>query len=169
MRLSFAALLATCAIAACANNPSASTRLAGAAAGTVDQATASLAGDPGTIQWGPAPAVLPAGAEIAVLQGDPGKAEPFTVRLRFPSGYRIAPHTHPTAENVTVIKGTFLAGMGTSFVERDLRTYGRDGFVSLPAAHPHYAMARGQTIVQVHAIGPFAIEYVNPADNPAPR
>ena len=39
------------------------------------------------LKWGPAPAIFPAGAKLAVLQGDPGKAEPVTVRLDFPNGY----------------------------------------------------------------------------------
>jgi quercetin dioxygenase-like cupin family protein len=115
-----------------------------------------------TIQWGPAPAVFPPGAEFAVLEGDPTKAEPFTVRLRLPDGYKIPPHTHPTAENVTVLSGTFLAGMGARFVDSDLHPYGRNDFASIPAGHAHFAMARGVTIVQVHAIGPFALTYVNP-------
>src|SRR5438067_4299096 len=121
------------------------------------------------IQWGPAPPIFPKGAEFAVLQGDPSKAEPFTVRLRFPNGYKIAPHTHPTTENVTVLKGTFLAGMGEQFNESALKAYSRDAFASIPANHAHYAMARGQTIVQVHAIGPFVLTYVNPADDPTKR
>lgn len=120
-------------------------------------------------QWGPAPPVFPPGAEMAVLQGDPGSNQEFTVRLRFPNGYRIPPHTHPTTENVTVLTGTFLAGMGTTFDESALAAYGRDGFASIPANHAHYAMARGETIVQVHAIGPFVLTYVNPADDPRNR
>jgi quercetin dioxygenase-like cupin family protein len=118
------------------------------------------------IQWGPAPPIFPKGAQMAVLQGDPGSANEFTVRLRFPNGYKIAPHTHPTIENVTVLKGTFLAGMGEQFVESNMKAFGRDGFASIPANHAHYAMARGETIVQVHAIGPFQLTYVNPADDP---
>ena len=121
------------------------------------------------IQWGPAPPIFPKGAEFAVLQGDPSKAEEFTVRLRLPNGYKIPPHTHPTTENVTVLKGTFLAGMGGQFAESSMKAYGRDAFASIPADHAHYAMARGQTIVQVHAIGPFALTYVNPADDPTKK
>lgn len=120
-------------------------------------------------QWGPAPPVFPPGAEMAVLQGDPGSNNEFTVRLRFPNGYRIPAHTHPTAENVTVLEGTFLAGMGQQFDESTLTPYQRDGFVSIPANHAHFAMARGKTIVQVHAIGPFVLTYVNPADDPRNR
>jgi quercetin dioxygenase-like cupin family protein len=118
------------------------------------------------IQWGPAPPIFPKGAEFAVLQGDPGSAGEFTVRLRLPNGYKIPPHTHPTVENVTVLKGTFLAGMGEQFVEANLKEFGRDAFASIPANHAHYAMARGQTIVQVHGLGPFVLTYVNPADDP---
>lgn len=119
------------------------------------------------LQWGPAPAIFPPGAEMAVLQGDPSKTEEFTVRLRMPSGYKIPPHTHPTTENVTVITGTFLAGMGPQFNEALTQPYGQGDFVSVPQNHAHFAMTRGQTIVQVHAIGPFALTYVNPADTPA--
>lgn len=117
-------------------------------------------------EWGPAPAVFPPGAEMAVLQGDPSTSNEFTVRLRLPNGYKIPPHTHPTIENVTVISGTFLAGMGAQFNEASMDRFGQGEFISIPNNHAHYAMARGQTIVQVHAMGPFALTYVNPADLP---
>src|SRR6478735_9331878 len=135
-------------------------------------APASASGSKGPghdLVWGPAPAVFPPGAEMAVLQGDPSKAEEFTVRLRLPNGYKIPPHTHPTTENVTVLTGTFLAGSGTQFDESQLEAIGQNGFLSIPAEHAHYAMARGLTVVQVHAIGPFALTYVNAADNPVRR
>lgn len=118
------------------------------------------------LKWGPAPAVFPAGAEMAVLQGNPGGTGEFTVRLRMPNGYRIAPHTHPTDENVTVISGTFLVGMGSKFDAKSMLTLHAGGFVTAPAQGAHYAEAQGRTIVQVNAIGPFALTYVNPADTP---
>ena len=159
--VTFATLGASLALAACDND------WAGTDATRPSLAIVAPAEAPGNdIVWGPAPDVFPKGAEMAVLAGDPGSTNEFTVRLRFPNGYRIAPHTHPTAENVTVLAGTFLAGMGTTFDESAMQTFKRDGFASIPAEHPHYAMARGQVIVQVHAIGPFALTYVNPADDP---
>ena len=119
------------------------------------------------LKWGAAPAVFEPGAQMAVLQGDPSKAgEEFTVRLRLPNGYKIAPHTHPTAENITVIEGTFLVGMGSTLDRTKMMALPRGAFVSAPAEHAHYAVARGETVVQVHAIGPFALTYVNPADAP---
>jgi quercetin dioxygenase-like cupin family protein len=119
--------------------------------------------------WGPAPAVFPAGAKMAVLQGDPSKSEQFTVRLDLPSGYTIAPHFHPTDEHVTVIRGTFLVGMGDKVDAARTKALESGGFVTAGANQHHYAIAKGHTIVQVHAIGPFALTYVNPADDPTKK
>ena len=67
---------------------------------------------PNDVKWGPAPKVLPAGAQAAALFGDPTKEGLFALRIKFPAGYAIAPHTHPVDEVVTVISGTFNLGMG---------------------------------------------------------
>lgn len=103
---------------------------------------------------------------MAVLQGDPSQSTPFTVRLELPDGYRIAPHFHPTDEHVTVISGTFLVGMGDSLVVARATALPAGGFVTAGANQHHYAIARGRTVVQVHAIGPFALTYVNAKDDP---
>jgi quercetin dioxygenase-like cupin family protein len=106
---------------------------------------------------------------MAVLQGDPSKAELFAVRLSFPNGYKIAPHYHPTDEHVTVIQGTLLLGMGdTLAVSRTMR-FATGAFGTAPANQHHFAIARGRTIVQVHAMGPFVLTYVNPADDPSKK
>jgi len=167
MRLATAALFLVSLIAnsACAQQPTSSQRasVSSASSYTAAAPTASKAPD---LQWGPAPPVFPAGAQMAVLQGDPGAASLFTVRLRLPSGYKIAPHTHPTDEHVTVIKGTFLVGMGASVDRKSMLTLHAGGFVTAPADHAHYAVTEGRTEVQVHAMGPFVMTYVNPADDP---
>jgi quercetin dioxygenase-like cupin family protein len=119
------------------------------------------------VKWGPAPGVFAPGAQMAVLEGDPSGNKLFTVRLRFPNNYKIMPHTHPTDENVTVISGEFTVGMGDKIDTKTALTLKPGGFVTAPAGHSHYGIARGETIVQVHAMGPFALTYVNPADNPA--
>jgi hypothetical protein len=124
--------------------------------------------NPDGIVFGPAPPVFPAGAEMAVLQGDPSVAGAiFTVRLRLPGGYVIPPHWHPTDENVTVISGRFLVGLGDTFDKEALLPPLRaGGFITAPANANHFATTKGRTIVQVHAIGPFQMTYVNPADDP---
>jgi len=122
---------------------------------------------PDKIQWGPAPPVFPAGAQFAVLAGDPGKVGPFTVRIKAPDGYRIMPHWHPTAENVTVLSGEFHVGMGDKFDESSMQTLPVHSLAVVPPHHNHYAMTKGETELQVSGTGPFKLIYVNPADDPS--
>lgn len=121
---------------------------------------------PDKIQWGPAPPVFPAGAQFAVLAGDPSKAGPFVVRIKAPDGYRIMPHWHPVGEYVTVISGEFHVGMGDKFDESSMQTLPAGSVAAVPAHHNHYAMTKGETVVQVNSTGPFKLVYVNPADDP---
>lgn len=121
------------------------------------------------VKWGPAPAVLPAGAQLAVLSGDPSKAEPFTIRLRLPEGYRIAPHYHPTDEGVTVLRGTFIAGMGDVASKDGVSSFTAGGYALMPANVHHYAWTKGLTEIQIHGTGPFQLTYVNPADDPSQK
>ena len=118
------------------------------------------------LQWGPAPPALPAGSKFALVTGDPGKDGPFTIRAWLPDGYRVPPHWHPTIENVTVLSGTFGVGTGDSFDAAKGEKLAAGGFVSLPAEMHHFAWAEGETVIQVHGNGPFALTYVNPADDP---
>ncbi|HXT16052.1 MAG TPA: cupin domain-containing protein [Gemmatimonadaceae bacterium] len=131
--------------------------------------TARAAAQSPDLKWGPAPAIFPAGARMAVLSGDPSKSELFTVRLDMPDGYTIAPHWHPTDEHVTVIRGTFLVGMGDKFDLGKTMALPAGGFVTAGARMNHFARAKGHTIVQVHAMGPFALTYVNPSDDPTKK
>jgi hypothetical protein len=120
----------------------------------------------GAIKWQEAPPSVPKGAQIAVLQGDPGKAGPFTMRLRIPAGYKIAPHTHTQSENLTVISGALYLGMGEKMEQSHAKALNAGGFHFLPGKTAHYAFTKAATVVQVHGEGPFDIVYLNPADNP---
>jgi anti-sigma factor ChrR (cupin superfamily) len=121
------------------------------------------------IKWGPAPPALPKGAELTVLSGDPSKDGPYVVRLKMPKGYKIAAHNHPTTENVTVISGNFHIGMGDKFDNKKGIELRAGGYGEAPAKMNHYAWASSPTVVQVHGQGPFAITYVNPADDPSKK
>ncbi|HXF59753.1 MAG TPA: cupin domain-containing protein [Candidatus Saccharimonadales bacterium] len=121
---------------------------------------------PAQVKWVDAPPFLKKGAKFVVLSGDPGAAGPFAIRLKIPAGYRIAPHWHPTDENVTVISGTFSLGMGEKFDQAAAKTLPAGGYAVLPAEMRHYAFSKGGATVQVNGIGPFAITYVNAADDP---
>jgi quercetin dioxygenase-like cupin family protein len=123
---------------------------------------------PAQIKWGDAPPAFPKGAKLAVLYGDPGKVgELFIVRLKMPAGYKLPAHWHPTDENITVIGGTFLMGMGDKLDAAKAHAYPPGSFLVTPAKNNHFAIAKGETIVEVAAIGPFAITYVNPDDDPS--
>lgn len=123
---------------------------------------------PAEIKWGDGPPTFPKGANLAVLYGDPGKAgELFIVRLKMPANYKIPAHWHPTDENITVISGTFLMGMGDKLDPAKARAYAPGSFLVTPAKTNHFAIAKGETIVEVAAIGPFAVTYVNPSDDPS--
>ncbi len=121
------------------------------------------------VKWGPAPAVLPPGAQIAVISGDPAKSEPYVLRLKMPANYRIPAHNHPTTEYVTVISGKFNIGMGDRLDKKRGIELRAGGFAEATAGMNHYAWTTGETIVQVHGQGPFAITYVNPADDPGKK
>jgi quercetin dioxygenase-like cupin family protein len=121
---------------------------------------------PQATRWGPAPTLLPAGAKLAVLDGDPTKPVPYTMRLSIPDGYRIPPHFHPADEHVTVISGKFQVGMGETFDESKLTTLPPGTFGRIPAGMRHFARAKDATVLQLHGIGPWKLTYVNPADQP---
>ena len=106
--------------------------------------------------WGPAPGAFPAGAQMAVIAGDPTKAENFTVELKMPDGYRIPPHFHPTDEAVTVKQGILRVGMGDTLDLAKTKTMKPGDQGSLPAGEHHYVVAKGATVVSVSAMGPFA-------------
>ena len=138
-----------------------------AAAGEKKMAAMAIMTTPADIKWGEAPAIFPAGAKMAVIEGDPGKAGPYTVRLKVGDGYKVPAHWHPTTENVTVISGTLNVGMGDKLDESKGTALGAGGFASLPPKMNHYAWFTGDSEVQVHGTGPFQLTYANPADTPA--
>ena len=122
---------------------------------------------PNEVKWGPAPPSLPPGAQLAVLEGDPTKAGgTYTLRAKLPDGYKIPPHWHPVTENVTVVEGALYIGMGDKFDEAAGRELTAGSFASMPTGVRHFAWAKGDTIIQVHGVGPFEVTYVNPADDP---
>ena len=124
---------------------------------------------PGDMKWGAAPPVLPAGAQMAVLSGDPSKAGFFVLRLKFPDGYKIAAHWHPTDENITVVEGMFQAGMGDAFSDAALHEFPAGSYVKMPRRVNHFASAKGDVVVQIDGQGPFVVNYVNPKDDPTKK
>jgi quercetin dioxygenase-like cupin family protein len=121
---------------------------------------------PQEIKWGPAPAVLPPGAEAAVLFGDPSKEGLFVLRLKLPAGYSVPPHTHPVDEVVTVISGTFSMGMGETANQSSAQPLPAGSFFAHPPDTPHYVFIDDETVIQISTVGPWGLTYVNPEDDP---
>ena len=123
---------------------------------------------PAEAQWGPAPPMLPAGAQIAVLAGDPTKPVPYTIRLKFPANYAIPAHSHPTDEHVVVTSGAVTFGMGEKLMKGATanKTLQPGGFALMPANMNHFAYTDRETTIVLYGQGPVEFKYVNPSDDP---
>jgi quercetin dioxygenase-like cupin family protein len=119
--------------------------------------------------WGAGPASLPPGAQAIVLEGDPTKAGLFTIRIKLPNNYRIPPHFHSAWEHITVISGIFHLGMGDTFDPSKFNELRAGSFAAMPTGMRHYVHTVGETIVQLHGMGPWTVTYVNRADDPRNR
>jgi quercetin dioxygenase-like cupin family protein len=121
---------------------------------------------PAEIQWGPGPAVLPAGIQGAVLYGDPTKDGLFSMRFKLPKGYRVAPHTLSKPGLFTVISGTFRVGMGKKADPSKARAMPTGSFIAFAPGTPHFVSVDEETVVQLNNIGPWELTYLDPKDDP---
>jgi quercetin dioxygenase-like cupin family protein len=121
------------------------------------------------VPWSPAPPSLEPEARVAILEGDPSQPGVFTMRIQMPDGFVIAPHSHPNVERVTVLQGTFGLGTGPEMDPDAVRPLPAGSYTSMPPGMVHYAVAQGETVVQLTSVGPWTIEYVNPEDDPRER
>lgn len=122
------------------------------------------------IDWQPGPASVEEGIEVAVLEGNPSESGVFTLRLKIPDGGFIAPHWHPNVERVTVISGDFLLGSGETLDRSATQRLGPGSYTSMPPEMTHFAIADGETVIQLTSVGPWVINYVNPLeDDPRER
>jgi ChrR-like protein with cupin domain len=132
------------------------------------QGQARMIQTPQEAQWGPAPSMLPPGAQIAVLSGDPTKSMPYAVRLKFPANYNIPAHSHPTDENVVVTSGAVTFGMGDKLnrTAPGNKTIGVGGYTVATAGMNHYAFTTQESTIVLFGTGPVEFKYVNPSDDP---
>lgn len=121
------------------------------------------------VRWVPGPASIPPGAQMAMLYGDAGKEGLFAMRLKLPARYAIPPHSHPKPEIVTVISGTFHLGTGDTADRAKTRALPAGSFFAFEPGMTHYAFTDEETVVQLNSTGPWALTYVNPADDPRRR
>lgn len=129
------------------------------------QSGAHLMVTPDELKWSDVPS-LPAGAKVSVIEGPISEAVPFTIRLKLPENYTIPAHWHPAIEHVTVISGTFNLGMGDKLDRSKTKPLAAGSAAIMQPKTNHFAWTKEETIVQVHGVGPWAINYVNPSDDP---
>jgi quercetin dioxygenase-like cupin family protein len=118
------------------------------------------------MQWGAAPPGLPAGAQVAVIDGDPFASGPYVLRVKSPAGYVVPPHWHSQDEHITVLSGKFSVGEGDKVDKSAASTLGPGGYAVMPAKMHHYAYMDADSVIQIHGMGPFDIHYVHPKDDP---
>ena len=118
------------------------------------------------IQWQAGPPSLPGGAQFALLEGNPSQEGYFALQIKMPDGYVIPPHWHPVQERLTVLSGTFHLGQGETVDRQRTQALTPGSYFSLAPRMTHFAVAEGETVVQLTSIGPWQINYVNPADDP---
>jgi hypothetical protein len=121
---------------------------------------------PTDFKWREGPASLPKGAQMALLEGNPSEEGPFVIRIKLPDGFRVLPHTHPKDERVTVISGTLYLGEGGKFDEKAGKVIPAGSYVRTGVGMKHFGWVKGETVLQLHGEGPWAIEYVDPKDDP---
>jgi quercetin dioxygenase-like cupin family protein len=129
------------------------------------QAPGVVAITPSEMKWAPQGGQgVPPGLEQTFLIGDPTKAGSYTVRLKFPAGFKVAPLTHPDAREVTILSGTYRTGYGDTFDPAGLKTLPAGSFYTEPANVPHYIEVQEDVVVQVSGIGPSGRKFVGPGD-----
>ncbi len=117
---------------------------------------------PETIQWQAGSDLLPVGSKVAILEGDPTKEGPFTMRVKFPANYMVAPHTHSSLERMTVVSGTFNLGIGQKFDATKGTVMPVGSFVVIQAGLSHYGWGTEETVLQIQGIGPRVKVFVEP-------
>jgi len=122
----------------------------------------------GDLKWASAPAPLPQGAQIAVLQGDLGKPGPLTFRLKLPAGYKLMPHSSPAIDRIVVVSGNLNLGSGDRFDEA--RTIPMStGYVHWPEKSPYFAFAKDEAVIEIQGAGPWSVNYVGQGNGAAKK
>ena len=120
---------------------------------------------PDELKWADAPSVPP-GVKVTVIEGPLNEAGPIIFRLKFPADYKLPAHWHPGIEHVTVISGTFNMGTGDKLDASKTQPLSAGSVAIMQPKTNHFAWTKEETIIQVHGVGPWAINYVDPTDDP---
>lgn len=121
--------------------------------------------DGASLPWGE----LNNGVRMLPLYGDPSAdGELFAFRLEVHPGFNMGPHTHPVTEHLTVLSGRFFVGLGNTMDKEAARAYGPGSYIAIAADEPAYMWVEEVTVVQIHGVGPFTTQFVEPPPHPRP-
>jgi Domain of unknown function (DUF4437) len=129
-----------------------------------DTAYGVIALNPDDVKWTRQGASVLPGVEQVNLIGDPSKAGPYTLRLKFPKGFKVAPHTHPDPREVTIISGVLATGYGETFDASKLKVLPTGSFYTEPANVPRYIEIKEDVVLQVSGTGPSGRKFIDPLD-----
>ena len=120
---------------------------------------------PAEMTWSAQGGLAMPGMEQVNLVGNPSEPGPYTLRLKFPAGYKLAPHVHPDSREVTILSGTWYTGYGAKFDENALKALPAGSFYTEPANVAHFVEVREPVVIQVSGTGPSGRKFVDPADS----
>jgi hypothetical protein len=134
------------------------------AAAVAEAGQGVMAVTPNEMKWVTQGGLAAPGMEQLNLLGDPAKPGPYTLRLKFPKGFKIAAHMHPDSREVTVISGVFATGYGDKFDAAKLKILPAGSFYTEPANVPHFIEIEEDTVLQVSGTGPSGRRFVDAAE-----
>jgi quercetin dioxygenase-like cupin family protein len=120
---------------------------------------------PAEMSWMSQGPLAAPGMEQVNLVGNPLRPGAYTLRLKFPKGFKIASHTHPDAREVTIISGVYATGYGETFDSAKLKILPAGSFYTEPANVRHFIEIEEDTVLQVSGTGPSGSKLVNPFEN----
>lgn len=126
-----------------------------------DRTAAAVALRADEMKWSPQGSLALPGLEQVSLVGDPSRPGPYTIRLKFPSGYKLSPHTHPDPREITILSGTWYTGYGAKYDPSLLKALPPGSFYTEPANLPHFVEVRDAVVIQVSGIGPSGRAFVS--------
>jgi len=118
---------------------------------------------PGDIKWQGGGG----GLFYADMLGNPDHPGLYVFLNKAQDGMTLPPHWHSRDENVTVLSGTFLVGIGDNFDEHALQAVPAGGYIFIPGNVHHFGKVTGGTGWEIFGEGPFTSDFVNPHDNPS--
>jgi quercetin dioxygenase-like cupin family protein len=121
----------------------------------------------GDARWYPVPSILPQGAKVTFVSGNPYMPGEFTVEFRMPDKYTLPPHTNPAREHVMLKSGALRVGLGRKINRKKSLMLAAGDTTSTPAGVPHWSIAEGDVdLVVTYQTGPMGIAYMSRRDEP---